>query len=151
MRCVLRLAGAAMLAVAALAAAACDADRTRTGFTGPLEVPDLVGSYTATVLKVERPGSVNDLLRAPDTRLNVHLWEDGTTQGQLKITSDPQFFTKQNLIGHWFVSPGRIVDFDFRGPPTFLEEMEFRVLPDGLAGEWKGPDAQVHVELAKVG
>lgn len=135
--------------VVILAGIGCEADRTRAGFSEPLELPNVVGSYVASTLRVERPGSVTNLLRAPDTRLNLQLLPDGTTRGQLKITSDPEFTTKQALVGQWHLSPGRVLKLDLTAE-TFLEEIEFQVRPDGLAGEWIGVSARILVELRKV-
>jgi len=131
---------------------ACVSEPPRPGSepTGPEQAPDVVGSYSATSIWVERDGMFTNLAGEPDTRIDLQLNADGSVHGQLKIGTDPQLRTKQELVGTWRLRISNRVMFDFTAP-TFLEEMAFEVRGTGLAGDWQGEDVRVRVELERVG
>jgi hypothetical protein len=130
---------------------ACVSEPQRPGSEplGPEQAPDVVGSYSATSIWVERDGMFTNLSGEPDTRIDLHLNADGSVHGQLKIGTDPQLRTKQELVGTWRLSIPNRVMFDFTAP-TFLEEMAFEVSGTRLTGDWQGEDVRVRIELERV-
>ncbi len=141
-----------------MVAAACQAEpehAPEAAPTEPIRPPprtesSVAGSYEATLLVVERPGSIKNLIGEPDTRISLHLNANGITQGQLKIGTDPEFRTKIPLDGRWrLLSPSRVT-FDFVWP-TFLGEIAFQINASELSGDWVREDTvQVHVTLRRV-
>ncbi|UCF20071.1 MAG: hypothetical protein JSU87_01280 [Gemmatimonadota bacterium] len=142
--------GLPLLALLLMLSQAC-AERERIGIgpTEPQVSPAVTGTYAATRFLVEREGRVNDLIGEPDTRLDLRLNGDGSARGQLKIGTDPQLRTKSDLLGTWRLSVPNLVTFDFTSP-TFLEEVGFQIVHDGLRGEWFGDDVRVVIELKKL-
>ncbi len=107
-----------------------------------------MGTYEATQLVVQRPSSATDLIGEPDTRISLHLNANGTTQGQLKIGTDPDFRGKVSLEGRWRLSLPSRVTFDFERP-TFLGEIAFLIQTPELSGDWVRDTVRIHVTLQK--
>jgi hypothetical protein len=124
-------------------------ERIGTDPTEPYVPPAVSGTYAATRLLVVRDGVIEDLIGEPDTRLDLQLNSNGSARGQLKIGTDPQLRTKSDLQGTWRLSVPNLVTFDFT-TPTFLEDIGFQVVHNGLRGEWSGEDVRVIIELRKL-
>jgi hypothetical protein len=130
---------------------ACVSEPTRPGSQSlePAQAPDVVGSYSATSIWVERDGMFTNLVGEPHTRIDLRLNADGSVRGQLKIGTDPQLRTKRELAGTWRLSIPNRVMFDFIAS-VFLEEMAFEIRGNRLAGDWLGEDVHVRIELERV-
>ncbi len=140
------------LFLVALLMTACGEERGRVsvGPTEPYQPPDVTGSYEATHLIVERDGHFTELIGEPDTRLSLTLNGDGSARGQLKIGPDPELPSKQSLVGTWRLSVPNRVTFDF-SEPTFIEQIAFEIVHNGLVGYWAGEGVSVKIELERVG
>lgn len=140
-----------LLAAALLIASACASEPERPGteLMAPEEFSEVTGTYSASRLIVEHSGVFVDLIGDPDTRLDLQLNADGSAHGQLKIGADRQLRTKQELVGTWRLRIPNRVTFDFAAE-TFVDQISFEIVSDGLAGDWLGEDVYVRVELRRV-
>lgn len=111
---------------------------------------DVTGTYVATTFTITHgDGTTTDAL-AEGASLDITLEGDGSTSGTLEIPaslSESGEDETYSLVGSWDLS-GTTVTFD-HDADTFVRDMPFSVVEDGLEGEETFGDDTVRAVLSR--